>query len=560
MQGRGRQLGLGLAFVLAILLGSLFLAWQRERGPSEWTIEQAVAGVQLAEGDGWSTSVNYPQTIAVLEARDRLDFFAPQPELHHPPLYGALIGGCLGLLGDEGRQALLTTDARNPTAAFGGDRLLLGLNVLGLWLTAAATFALGCWLWRPTVGVLATAAVILSTPLWEHVVAVDGTSWLMLLSTLLLAALAWLDRGPKLAWQIVAAVGAGAFLGLLGLGDYALLVWLPLALVWIVWRGQGVGRWALPLVTLVAALAVLGPWWLRNLDLTGHPLGLAGQNVALKAGDPTADPLAIRATFEATGLELSFRKLLHKGLAGWREMLGSGLGGAGLFGLLALLSAVYPFQRAEVDRWRWLLLALLAAAVLVPPFLVSGLSPRSPVLYLLPGLALAGVAFFSVVLKNTRSGRPAWQIGGVAALLVLHSLPLLHFALEPRRLPFQYPPYFPASLQQLATVDAQFGTRSGSVADLPAGWSWYAGGDFRVWQQPADFAQWNRLTDYAPVHLQYFSPQLVDEQFGAALIPPPEPGWEVVYAGLATGRPPADYPLQRVQALPGGGLIALPDR
>jgi len=301
------------------------------------------------------------------------------------------------------------------------------------------------------------------------------------------------------------------------------------------------------------------PWFGRNIGLTGHPLGLAGQSVALRAGDPTADPLLARAALEAAAPELSFRKLLNKGLTGWRDALQADLWqGGGLFVLLALFSALYGFQRAEIGRWRWLVLALLGSVVLVPPFFVSGLSPRSPVLYLLPGLALVGTAFFEVVRKNTRGDHHAWQLGAVAALLILHGLPLVQRTLEPRRLPFQYPPYFPVALRQLAALDGRLGLPSGAVADLPAGWSWYAGGDFRVWRQPTAPADLAALCSYVPIHLQYFSPQLVDEAFGAALVQPQPGTWEPVYAHLARGETPAGYPLPRVQPLADGGLIALP--
>jgi hypothetical protein len=38
-------------------------------------------------------------------------------------------------------------------------------------------------------------------------------------------------------------------------------------------------------------LLVAGPWIARNLALTGSPTALAIQNIALKAGDSTAEPM-----------------------------------------------------------------------------------------------------------------------------------------------------------------------------------------------------------------------------------------------------------------------------
>ena len=60
-----------LAAILAGTFGlSLLVAWKQFHGPaSEATLRQADVGRQLANGHGFTTLVNFPQSVAVLERR-----------------------------------------------------------------------------------------------------------------------------------------------------------------------------------------------------------------------------------------------------------------------------------------------------------------------------------------------------------------------------------------------------------------------------------------------------------------------------------------------------------
>jgi hypothetical protein len=68
-------------------------------------------------------------------------------------------------------------------------------------------------------------------------------------------------------------------------------------------------------------------------------------------------------------------------------------------------------------------------------------------------------------------------------LLGLQAVPLWHDVMEPRRLHFHYPPYFPGLFMGMSR-DLEMrgvGGRFGLMADVPAGVAWY--GDHRVWAQ-----------------------------------------------------------------------------
>ena len=88
------------ATIAGTLTLSLLVAWKQFHGPvSETTLLQADTGRQLAQGAGFTTLVNYPQTAAFLEKRGvRFDAKQPYPELHQAPLYSIVIAAALRTL------------------------------------------------------------------------------------------------------------------------------------------------------------------------------------------------------------------------------------------------------------------------------------------------------------------------------------------------------------------------------------------------------------------------------------------------------------------------------
>ena len=96
-------------------------------------------------------------------------------------------------------------------------------------------------------------------------------------------------------------------------------------------------------------------------------------------------------------------------------------------------------------------------------------------------------------------------------------LPLAHDALEPRRLHFQYPPYFPGLLQGLRVElerREQVG-RFGIMADIPAGVAWY--GRTRVWAQPPRLRDFYAITLEQPIGELLLTPRTLDRPFFSEL-------------------------------------------
>lgn len=556
-----------IAVMAAVLALSLLLARQQFHGPvTEGTIAQADLARQLADGHGFTTLINYPQTAAVLRQRGvNFDPATPYPELHQAPLYPLVIAAALRLV-PEARRAALFTSTPVPPDGFAGDYFLLGLNLVLLWLAAWLTFDLGRRLFEPRVGWLASLALLLSMPIWQQTVMVNGMPLMMVLVLALFQCwhrveqAAEAGEGERAPWLWLGLLGAAA--ALLFLAEYSAGVLTFVALVYAGFRFRGQARWFAVAGVAAGFALVAGPWVIRNVIVAGHPVALAAQNVALKYGDPTAEPGALRATFSADPLPIDLKKLCNKALTSLQESIRSRIWSGGAMWLTAFFVAgwLYAFRSPVVNRLRWVFSAAYLAALVGQAALNSGESERLAAIWLTPLVLIFGAGFFFVLL-GSNAVLSGWPRTLAALLLGLQVLPLAHDALEPRRLHFQYPPYFPGLLQGLRVElerREQVG-RFGIMADVPAGVAWY--GRTRVWAQPPRLRDFYAITLEQPIGELLLTPRTLDRPFFSELnARPVMPGnlggvanrfgeWGEIYAGLLTGNFPREFPLAGTQKL-----------
>jgi hypothetical protein len=558
-EGAGAR-GIALAAVLAVTVAlSLRLAWVQFHGPAaETTLLQADTGRQLARGEGFTTLVNYPQTSAFLAQRgQRFDPAKPYPELYQAPLYSMVIAVGLRVLPAGMRESLFTNASIPPGGGFGADYFLLGLNLLLFWLATGLTFLLGRRLFDVRTGWLAAGALLMSVSAWQQTVAVNGTPLLMVLALTafwILARLEGQEGGPaprETGWL----VALGAVCGLLFLAEYSAGALVLVALGYVAWRREDRARWkALALVAGAFAL-VTAPWIVRNLALTGSPVALAVQNVALKAGDSTAEPATQRAMLSATLPSVDLNKLGNKVLTSLQDSLKSRLWSGGGLWMTAFFVAgwLYAFRSAAANRLRWTFTVALGLLLVTQAVCNSGESERLASGWLAPLVMIFGAGFFFVLL-GSNPALAAWPRVCAAGLLFMQALPLVHDVLEPRRLHFNYPPYFPALfIGMRQELERRDGTgRFGVMADVPAGAAWY--GRQRVWAQPASLRDFYAVTLEQTIAELALTPRSLDRPFFSELAPRPAAGgapvagnhpgdWGRIYGGLYTGTLPAEFPL-----------------
>jgi len=565
MGGGARWVRVG-AILICGLAVSVLVAWRQFHGAtSEATLAQADMGRQIAAGEGFTTRVNYPEAVEFFGARGvHFDSSRPYPEIYQAPLYPMAIAGPLAairLIHRPWYDALFGSPP-SPPYGFAADYLLLGLNLALFWLAVWLAFDLGRRLFGAPAGWLAALALFVSVPVWQQVVAVNGTALMMVLALWTFHAWWRAESAPDLRGAALSLGALGALCGALFLAEYSAGVLVAVAAWGGARRFPGAARWRALALVLGGFALVAGPWVAREMAVTGLPVGLAVQNVALKAGDSTAEPSVVRATMSAKLPSVDLNKLVNKALSSVQECLRSRVWSGGAMWLTAFFAAgwLYVFRSAPVNRLRWLFTISLIALIAAQSVFNSGDSERQAAVWLAPLIIVFGAGFFFVLL-GSHPALSAWPRACAASLLLLQSVPLLHDALDPRWLHFQYPPYFPQLLQgmrrQLDASDAS--GRYGLMADVPAGLAWY--GRTRAWAQPASLHDFYAVQVEQPTGELLLTPKTLDRPFfsdlnarskanGFLSAAVPRIGeWGEIYGGLLTGSMPRNFPLTAPQKL-----------
>lgn len=554
-QGRGSRWVVAVALCLGAIALTAVYSWRQFHGiPTEFTLHQAVLARQVARGDGFTTLVNQPQTFAVLHARG-VPFRSaePLPELYHAPLYALTLGAAYAVLPDSMWTSRPATAGGMSFDGWIPDYVALGVNLALWWVAVLLAGLLARRLFDVRAGWVAAMATAGSVPLWQQTVDVNGLPLFMVLVLLAFHVLAGLeDEGEATRRRTFLRVATlGLIGGLLFLTEYSAGLAILVFAAAVGLRVKGAARAPAIAVCLGAFLLCVTPWLVRNAAVCGHPLGLAWQNLALKAGDPTAEPSVFRATLSAEAPGLDVKKLGNKGLTGLELNLKERLwsGGGLLLTAFFVAGLVYQFRHGPANRVRWAFGALLFLLLAGQPFLNSGESPRLPAYYLAPLVIVFGTGFFFVLVDSQPRLADHWR-WAAAALLVLQSLPLMRDALEPKKIHFQFPPYYPQLFMELGRdARTRFMPDTGLSSDVPAGTAWY--GDLRVWDKPHRFRDFQAVTVQQNIGALLLTPVTLDRPFFTELAARGEDairltdtgGWGGVYSGLVTRTMPRNFPL-----------------
>jgi hypothetical protein len=544
------------ALALGALLLSCVVSYKQFRGPlTEATFAQAVVARQFAAGEGFTTPVNYPQSFAWAEKKRAGGHFVnvtkPLPELHQPPLYSALLGLALTLVPARGARA---------------DYVLLVVNIALLWCATAQTFFLARRLFGVRAGTMAPCALLLSSPVWAATMAVNGAmlSMVLWLAVFQLTARAYTHfdyEDSEAPWLVrhrmrigISLVG-GVVAGLLFLCDYAAILILSSAILAICYRAPSWRRVSSLVLLAVGFAAVAAPWLTRNTLLTGNPLAFASQGIALKTGDPTAEPAARHATFSTDAPKPDVNKLGNKVLMAVRRGAGErAWAGGGIF-LTAFFVAgfAYRFRDHSVNRLRWTAAGVIVVYALSQAVFDPGEGERDAWLCLSPVIMIFGAGFFFVLVESNETLAPRAALAAVA-LLAAQALPLARDLAAPRSAhAYNYPPYLPALFEGIGQKLSEGRAMPLAwMADVPAGAAWYSGQ--RVWMQPATMEGFNYVANWQQVRALVLTPETLAKPYFGELAKPRAGAagvgtaagasdWAAVYRGLAAGRMPPGFPL-----------------
>jgi hypothetical protein len=234
---------LGPAILALVLLGSRFGGLAHPQA-----MEHAQIARHVAAGRGFATDSIRPLSLAVQPHAD------PHPDLYHAPAHPLLLG--------------LAFRLHRPS-----DRLTSAVGLLLWFLGVPLVYALARRTFGPRAALLAVLFHVCNSAMLRA--SLSGLPHPLL--ALLVLGAAWIlslprdvgDPGADRTRDAVLA-GAGLLAGVAALAHYLLFFLAPAILVPLVASRRR--KWRALLIFSAAFLAVLVPWIVRNLRLTGAPL------------------------------------------------------------------------------------------------------------------------------------------------------------------------------------------------------------------------------------------------------------------------------------------------
>lgn len=395
---------------MAALAGALWAAnYTTRHFENPDAFDYAQMGHQIRLGRGMTTQHVLPRHVPYLEAKGLLES-GPVPNLYRYPLPTLLNAGFETVTGDPVRAAVLQC----------GAWFVLGV-VAFFFLTERFSD------WRFA---LLSSGVLLTDPSFRVHAYSGMTESLSIFLLLVLALLASRDSGRTGRWLL-----AGAVCGLALLARYQLAFLGPVTILAACLAAPGGRRGGAALAVLVGLGAVIAPWMVRNVWLTGDPFFSFSTAGALMVGScPTGTyldwklhaPAETADVFRLYGDQIlrKFARALWPGILNPFALAGSWLYGALACGVV-VWGVMTPRREACFERLRWGTLALLAANYAViclayPTFrFFETLHPL-----LLAVALLSGARFLDARLPEARRGAArslfaALVLAGLGALRLL---------------------------------------------------------------------------------------------------------------------------------------------
>jgi len=344
-------------FVLAaVCLVFLYLFIQFKGLNSSEAMDSAQLARNIAEAKGYQTDYIRPFSMWLLRQSHpgQPAQLESHPDLVQPPVYPYVLAAWLKMWSPKYE----ISDKKGEFELYDGD---LACAVLGCILFVVGVLVLYFWIARmvdPKVGTLVAALAAFSDYLWQW--AISGTSWSLLF--LLTVVMGWLlyfrlKSTGKEAGAWLSSLGLGLVIGMGFLTRYSYALWLlPVFLVVLIHGGRGKIRDA-AIVLVVSSLVAL-PWILRNLSLTGMPLGLAGYS--LFTGTEVFSGFSLMHNYQPEIDSWTIKSLGKKWFFYARQMWDTDLKllGGNWMVCFFVAACFYVFKKEELQRVKWFVIYL----------------------------------------------------------------------------------------------------------------------------------------------------------------------------------------------------------
>jgi 4-amino-4-deoxy-L-arabinose transferase-like glycosyltransferase len=543
-----------LYFILLIWLLWFFLGLDFRGLSTPQGMDQAQIAREIARGNGFETKMIRPlalyQVNASKESEDEWVSMAGFQDTYHAPLNPLLNSWVLRMVKDSWKY-----DESKPVYLL--DRLIAGVSVVLLIASAGVAYLLVSRVFDTRIAAVTVALVLLCELLWHFAQSGFPHMLMLFLFTFsmyfLYKAIENAQEGKSaLLWVAL----CGGFMGLLALSHW-LTIWLFIGqfiFVALFFKPRGITAFLL----LAVFLLIVAPWTIRNIAVSGTPVGSGvyavynglagwGEDFAMRNFDPDRNPLSL------VGMR---QRVITSSLSQVTTVytsLGS-IVAAPLF-FLALL---HPFRRPEIAIFRWAIVLMWVMGVLGMSLFgltMGEIDFNQLHILFIPLMTAYGLAFLSVLW--TRMGLPTqYQLvrnGHFIIVLVLSAAPLLMtmpgktlLNLRTKGRP-AWPPYVANYIAMLGDWTEE---NEVVVADMPWAVAWYAD-RVSLWL-PSTRDQYDELSRYGakrgtPFAGMYFSPISINERLSTGVMSGEYEEWAdmILYGkmrALKVPMPTTDFP------------------
>jgi len=592
--GAGRRLFIGL-FTGVVLLGML-VAYD-VRVARNFATGEAMDSAQLARniarGEGYVTRYVRPMSIWMVEnaqrsggqvstnaARgdvSRIAQASAHPDVANAPAYPFLLAGYMRLsdvldaaansaagravIGKIGVELNLKAHSyaipeKVAFMRFPPDFLIHLLNQALFFLTALMVLWLGSHLFEPAVGWAAAGVLVGSELLWRFSASGLPTMMMMFELTLLVVVLVKLEQGirtGKSGWpvSILWALAAGLLLGVAMLTRYSLGCLLLPVVFWVGIFSAKRGPVLAILITLVCS-AVVAPWLVRNVKVSGLPFGSATYAAML---DTSVSGKRVESSLDPSS------EIAKAGFHGYRNKLTSNLidvfqeevpklGGSWLAGMF-LAGLLVRFRNPGLGRLRLLAVLMLLTLMVAEAMGRTHLSREWPVMnsenllvLLSPVVFLFGTSLFFMLLGQFPMSFPQARMVFAGVFVVVMSLPMLFTVLRAKSFPIAYPPYNPPLIQKFAQW---LEPDEVVMSDIPEAVAWYANRQ-AIGFTPNLEKDFFAIHDfYKPINALYLTQETLDGKFQSEFVGADSRMWGLLFLQSLIQRDvPTRFPLRAI--------------
>ena len=541
--GFGLRLIQGGLAVLAILLLILVYTATQFRGlDNAEAMDLAQLGRNLMLTRRFTTLNVRPSSLALMRERSgqaRIPLFTPEfapvhPDLYHAPVYPTLLAGGFRL----GRAAFRVGGDKGAGVFAPEQWVVVPINHLFVLLSGLVLLLLARRLFGFRIALLSVTAYFLSNTVWKDSLSGTGlpvaTFFALLAGYLAFRAVE--SRGAHTGWKagVLPLLLSAVACGLAILTRYAAAALAPgLALFVGLQFGRRSWRWA-ALYALVALLTV-SPWIVRNLRVSGRPLGLATQTALYDSRISEGNQLERSVKTPELGLGAKLGALQVKWMSRFPGLADRQLRllGNGFLSVFFLAALFYRFVRREVHVFRWCLMLSMALLLLLAP--LFGESTERLLNLFWPVVIAFGLAFFFLLLERLQFQMRLLHIAVITIVILLTAAPLI-FAILPPRAGVPYPPYYPPFIRHVSGM-----LQPGEVmcTDMPEAVAWY--GQRAAIHIPPSLDEFYLLNDYHQrISGLYFTTITRDRPYTRML--KTHSGYKTWFP-ILEGRIPGDFPL-----------------